>query len=76
MLYIRKNENSPTLLIYKDITQGDQAMKQGNNRIKKIKSILPALGITVIIAIIVFAYVYVICSSDIPTWAKWLILTR
>ena len=51
-------------------------MKQGNNRIKKIKSILPALGITVIIAIIVFAYVYVICSSDIPTWAKWLILTR
>lgn len=51
-------------------------MKQENYKIKKIKSILPALGITIIIALIVFAYVYVICSSDIPTWAKWLILTR
>lgn len=50
-------------------------MKQKNYRIKKIKSMLPALGI-IIIALIIFFYVYIICSSDIPIWAKWLILTR
>ena len=50
-------------------------MKQKNYRIKKIKSILPALGI-IIIALIISFYVYIICSSDIPVWAKWLILMR
>lgn len=35
-------------------------MKQKNYRIKKIKSILPALGITIIIALIIFSYVYII----------------
>lgn len=39
-------------------------------------SALGALGIVIIIAFVVFSYVYAICSSDIPTWAKWLILTR
>ncbi len=51
-------------------------MKQKNYRIKKIKSILPALGITIIIALIISFYVYIICSSDILVWAKWLILMR
>lgn len=51
-------------------------MKQKNYRIKKIKSILPALGITIIIALIIFSYVYIISNPDIPVWAKWLILTR
>lgn len=51
-------------------------MKQKNYRIRKIKSMLPVLGITIIIALIIFFYVYIICSSDIPVWAKWLILTR
>lgn len=64
-LYIRKHRKEEI-----------KSMKQENNKIKKIKSILPALGLTIIIALIVFAYIYVICSSNIPAWAKWLILTK
>lgn len=44
--------------------------------IMKIQDILLISTIIIAIAVGIFISIYVICSPDIPTWAKWLILLK
>lgn len=43
---------------------------------KKIQDVLLISALIIAIAVGIFFSIYIICSSDIPIWAKWLILTK